>query len=233
MEKLFCNDCGRDTNHQVVQSQTKTYWPEDTPGMQIDYAKGTWEIIQCAGCDRVSFRELWHTSEDWVSNEGPVPTVYRYPEVDKDLLAVKSFRQAPYNINRIYEESIQCFNIGNYILCAAGLRTVIEGICATENVKSGLVEKNMNGKTLKKREKNLEGKIEGLHQKGILTKNHAEILHAFRFIGNEAVHELTAPPENDLKAAIEIVEHTLEYLYRLPEKGQRLLAKTQNPPKKP
>ena len=85
MEKLFCNDCGRDTNHQVVQSHTKTYWPEDTPGMEIDYAKGTWEIIQCAGCDRVSFRELWwHTSEDGVSNEGPVPTVYRYPEADTE-----------------------------------------------------------------------------------------------------------------------------------------------------
>ena len=51
---------------------------------------------------------------------------------DKDQIPVKSFRQVPYNIYRIYEESIQSFNIGNYILCAAGLRAVIEGICEEE-----------------------------------------------------------------------------------------------------
>ena len=219
MEKLFCNDCGRDTNHQVVQSHTKTYWPEDTPGMEIDYAKGTWEIIQCAGCDRISFRELWHTSEDCVSNEGPVPTVYRYPEADKDQLAVKSFRQAPYNIYRIYRESIQSFNIGSYILCAAGLRAVIEGICEEEIAK--------NEQMTSKKFSTLEKKINGLHEKKILSERHAEILHALRFIGNEAVHQLTAPHEDDLKTAIEIVEHTLENLYGLSAKGYGPLAKKQ------
>ena len=217
--KLFCNRCGGDTNHKVIKSHSQTYWGEDDPDMQIDYAKGTWEIIQCAGCDRVSFQELWHTSEDWVSNEGPVPTVYRYPEADKDQLDdAKSFRQAPYNINRIYKESIQSFNIGNYILCAAGLRIVIEGIC----------EEAMTTE----KPKNLEKKINALHEQGILSKKHAEILHALRFIGNEAVHELTAPSADDLKAAIEIVEHTLENLYGMSERGRRLLAKTQKSFKK-
>ena len=54
-----------------------------------------------------------------------------------------------------------------------------------------------------------------------------KILHALRFIGNEAVHQLTAPPEDDLKVAIEIVEHTIENLYGLSAKGYRLLAKKQ------
>ena len=205
MEKLFCNDCGRDTNHQVVQSHTKTYWPEYTPGMQIDYAKGTWEIIQCAGCDRVSFRELLFTSEEW----GPTETCY--PEADKDRLAVKSFRQVPDNINRIYKESIRSFNIGNFILCSVGLRAVIEGICeeaiTTEEAK------------------NLDKKIDELHKQGILAKKHAKILHALRSIGNKAVHELSTPPQDDLKAAIEIVEHTLENLYGLSAKGYWLLEK--------
>ncbi len=188
--------------------------------MPVDYAEGTWEIIQCAGCELVSFQESWLTSEDWVPNEGPVPTVYRYPEADKDQVPVKSFRQAPYNINKIYEESIQSFNIGNYILCAAGLRIVIEGIC----------EESMT--TEKPKNLNLEKKIDALYEQGILSKKHAEILHALRFIGNEAVHELTAPPADDLKAAIEIVEHTLENLYGLSAKGYWLLAKTQKPFKK-
>lgn len=224
MEKLPCNSCRQHTNHKVIRSYCQPYWPEDDPRMQIDYAKGTWEIIQCAGCDKVSFREIWHTSEDEVSNEGPVPTVFRYPEADKDQLTVKSFRQAPYNIYRIYEEPIQSFNIGNYILCAAGLRAVIEGICEEEIAKNGQMSSKKLG--------TLQKKINGLHETKILSERHAEILHALRFIGNEAVHQLTAPPEDDLKAAIEIVEHTLENLYGLSAKGYGLLVKTQKPLKK-
>lgn len=219
MEKLLCNTCKRLTNHKVLKSHNQTYTPADDPDMPVDYAEGTWEIIQCVGCETVSFRESWLTSEDWVPNKGPVPTVYRYPEADKDQLPVKSFRQVPYNIYRIYEESIQSFNIGNYILCAAGLRAVIEGICEEEIAKN----EQMTSKKLD----TLEKKINGLHEKKILAERHAEILHALRFIGNEAVHELTAPPEDDLKAAIDIVEHTLENLYRLSAQGYRLLARRQ------
>ena len=225
--KLFCNTCRQHTKHKVVQSYSQTYRLEDNPGMSVDYANGTWEIIQCAGCELVSFQESWLTSEDWVPDQGPVPTVYRYPKAEEDQLAVKYFFEAPAYIYRIYRETIQSFNIESYILCAAGLRAVIEGICEKENVKSGLVEKKIGGKTFPKKEENLEGKIEGLHQKGILSKKHAEILHALRFIGNEAVHKLNTPPRDDLKEAIEIVEHTIENLYVLSERGHRLLAKKQ------
>ena len=187
--------------------------------MQVKYVDGTWQIIRCNGCETISFRVLSLTNEDWVPNEGPVPTEFRYPEADKDQIPVKSFRQVPYNIYRIYEESIQSFNIGNYILCAAGLRAVIEGICEEEIAK--------NEQMTSKKFSTLEKKINGLHEKKILSERHAEILHALRFIGNEAVHQLTAPPADDLKTAIEIVEHTLENLYGLSAKGYRLLAKKQ------
>ena len=203
--KLFCNFCRRYTNHRVVQSHGQTYTPEDDPDMPVDYVEGTWEIIQCAGCDWGSFRELLFTSEDLE------PTETCYPEADKDRLAVKTFRQAPDNINRIYKESIRSFNIGNFILCSVGLRAVIEGICeeaiTTEEAK------------------NLCKKIDELHKQGILAKKHAKILHALRSIGNKAVHELSTPPQDDLKAAIEIVEHTLENLYGLSAKGYWLLEK--------
>lgn len=187
--------------------------------MQVKYVDGTWQIIRCNGCETISFRVLSLTNEDWVPNEGPVPHEFRYPEVDKDQLLVKSFRQVPYNIYRIYEESIQSFNIKNYILCAAGLRAVIEGICEEK------IAKNEQMKT--KKLYTLEKKINSLQKKKILSEEHAEILHALRFIGNEAVHELTAPPGEDLKAAIEIVEHTLENLYGLSAKGYRLLRNKQ------
>ena len=84
--RLFCNYCKQHTNHEELKSHSQTYWPKDDPDMPVDYAEGTWQIVQCAGCDRVSFRELWHTSEDGVSPEGPVPTEFRYPEADIEKL---------------------------------------------------------------------------------------------------------------------------------------------------
>jgi hypothetical protein len=43
-------------------------------------------------------------------------------------------------------------------------------------------------------------------------------------MGNDAIHELSRPSEDDLHVAIEIVEHTLESLYEIPEKAEALRA---------
>lgn len=66
------------------------------------------------------------------------------------------------------------------------------------------------------------GKISGLSEKGILTKKNSEILHEHRYLGNEAVHELSQPSEEEVKLAIEIIEHTLESLYEISEKAEEL-----------
>ncbi|NDD14413.1 MAG: hypothetical protein EB072_17655, partial [Betaproteobacteria bacterium] len=47
-------------------------------------------------------------------------------------------------------------------------------------------------------------------------------LHKHRFIGNNAVHDLSRPSDNDLKIAIEIVQHMFESLYEILEKAEAL-----------
>lgn len=68
----------------------------------------------------------------------------------------------------------------------------------------------------------LQGKIEGLAEKDLITKDNCDILHNLRFIGNDALHELTAPPKSELKLAINIVEHAIESLYEIKHKALRL-----------
>ena len=75
-----------------------------------------------------------------------------------------------------------------------------------------------NGTNKTERRKNLEGKIEGLHENSLLTKRHAKILHELRFLGNKSAHEFDKPTKNELLVAIEIIEHTLENMYELDEK---------------
>lgn len=72
------------------------------------------------------------------------------------------------------------------------------------------------------RRDDLEGRISGLQEKGLLTHSSAQTLQEHRYLGNSAVHELARPCADELKLAIEIVEHVLEHLYELPEKAEEL-----------
>jgi mevalonate kinase len=64
---------------------------------------------------------------------------------------------------------------------------------------------------------NLEKKIDGLVKKGYLASEQADFLHLQRFMGNAAAHEIQAPDESELRAALDIAESLLKTLYVLPE----------------
>jgi len=77
----------------------------------------------------------------------------------------------------------------------------------------GYTSKNIDGK-------NLEQRID--HLEAILPANIVQNLHGFRFMGNEALHELGAPDPKDLRLAIEVSEDLLNFLYELDYKASRL-----------
>lgn len=230
--KAFCSICKAETNHIVAQSV-------DTTGSEIIYLDSNeddstsidwsdrYQIIQCLGCDSFSFRH-----KNWFSeaqeyygpndfNDGT--TIILYPQRGKDVLNAKDFYNVPKNLRAIYKEVVNCFNGDSPVLCAAGLRATIEGICAEHSINDGPIEITKKDGTVEvKRKNDLEGKISGLCEKNILTKNNAAILHEHRYLGNKAVHELSRPAEEDLRLAIEIVEHVLESLYEIPEKADML-----------
>jgi hypothetical protein len=97
---------------------------------------------------------------------------------------------------------------------------VLEGICKEQSVLKGpVVDKNSG---LVKIKNTLEGKLNGLAEKGILNNKQVEFLHKIRLLGNEALHELSDHSEKDLKICIDIIDHIIESLYILPKKVSRL-----------
>ena len=236
--KVFCATCKAETNHIVAKSvdvignEVIPYGPDPDDFDHISWSD-RYQIIKCMGCDTFSFRH-----KSWFSEEeqyyGPHEyhdgvTIRLFPQRGKDVLNQKDFYNVPKNLRAIYKEVVSSFNNDAPVLCAAGLRATIEGLCAANNVSDGPVEvKKADGTVEVKRKNNLEGKISGLHEKGILTKRDAEILHEHRYMGNEAVHELSRPSDEDLRLAIEIMEHTLESLYEIPEKAEALRARRAN-----
>jgi hypothetical protein len=130
------------------------------------------------------------------------PTII--PKGQLQIELAKNFRQLPNKLTTIYYEIIESFNNDAKILCAIGLRALLEGICADKNIEH----------------KNIYGKIEGL--KALLPHNIVSNLHGFRFMGNEAAHELQAPSRHELELAMEVIEDLLNYLYELEYKASRL-----------
>jgi hypothetical protein len=109
-----CKECHRVTKHQIVTGATIHGSENLSWGQRIDWAI-EYQIIQCLGCETLSFRRASSNSQDspiqigpdeWEENVNeelfPSPHDGRGPVSDASLL--------PDKIQRIYEESLSALN---------------------------------------------------------------------------------------------------------------------------
>ncbi len=229
--KIQCVDCHQETNHEALQSHTERLTQDERPEMSVEWAEGRWEILKCRGCDDITFRVVWTSSDDIDDDGKRVEFSQLFPPRGKNVLVEKPFINAPLVVRRIYREVLAAFNNDSTLLCGAGIRMLVEATSSELGVTDGLVPRrdqsrailrDGSGSPLTDRRNNLEGKIYGLAEKGHLTAAHAEVLHGHRFLGNDAVHDFRAGDTDALKAAIEIIEHTLEHLFEIPLRARML-----------
>lgn len=221
---VHCAMCNHETKHRVlvsVDEEGKSYDKSEKFG--VDWANH-YQIIQCQGCETISFRHVHWFSEDenlFAGNDGSTERLY--PKRSEKYISPKNFNNLPSELTCIYIELVDCYNNDCPALCAAGLRILVEGICMHQGVVDGPVQVSEKGGGMHTvRKDNLEGRINGLHEKGTLTQINAETLHEHRFLGNTAVHELARPSVAELKPAIDVVERTIEYIYEFPKKAEEL-----------
>lgn len=218
--KAICEECQIETRHLVVTSyDCSEYDYLEDYDCSLEFL-ASFQIIQCQGCMNVSFRKTEWSSE--FPSHDDDEREHLYPERTHRTHFMKSFHNFPDKLNDIYEQTIACYNHFHFTLAAIGLRALLEGICAECKIEEGPVT-DSNGNT--KNKKNLEGKINGLHEKGLITKGNAEILHEHRFLGNEAAHQLKPPSRDELVLAIEIIENLVETVFEIPHKGSKLKQK--------
>lgn len=220
--KEICVQCNRETNHEIVTSY-ELHGQEDCGGdYTIDWCNSC-QVIQCKGCEALSFREESSCSEDYyqISNDewDDGTKVTLYPKRSEHMRVAKEFDNVPSHLLRIYKESIEAFNNDSFVLTAAGLRALVEGVCSYLKVLDGLVPSE-KGEAIRKT--NLEGKIFGLSDRGYLTAVSAKFLHEHRFMGNDAVHALQRPSRVDLLIAIDLLEHSLNEIFEVPVKAEGL-----------
>ena len=138
-------------------------------------------------------------------DDEPMWSTEFYPERAWSHLRRKPFVKLKPRLRTIYSEAIKSFNYGGLLLCTAGLRALLEGICD---------DKRVNGRNLLEKINNLQPLLPN--------KNIIKSLHHFRFTGNKALHDLKAPERSDTKLAIEVIEDLLSFFYELDYKATRL-----------
>lgn len=194
--RIFCNICSLETNHECIATHQRKFY---TAGLLETIGYRLWI---CAGCETGTLEEFYTNDEKQEYNEEEVSTYY--PERSKSHIDEKPFVKLPPKLRIMYHETLQAFNNGLTVLCAIGIRALLEGICTDKGIEGH----------------NLNKKIQAMEE--ILPSNIVDNLHSIRFIGNTAAHELTAPHRMELQLAIEICHDLLNYLYELDYKTNTL-----------
>lgn len=203
--KFICRECSKETTHSIVSSYKELGSEDSGGGDTFDWAEIS-QIIQCQGCEAVSFRVESTNSEDYHHDNDNFErhyneTVKFYPGRSAGLKAIDSYL-LPSNVQEIYQETIFAIEHEQNILAGIGVRALIETICKDRNAEG----------------KDLYHKINSLQEKSIVTKEGVEILHKLRVLGNDAAHEVKKHDYQQLSLAIEIIEHMLDGTYIIPHK---------------
>lgn len=203
--RIYCNLCKRVTHHKLAFTRPFDHRVDEDDN-ESEY--GVARLWYCAGCDTCTL-ENCYTTDNMVSEtednsfQQDWQSVF-YPKRTLGGRSLKTFHKLPPKLALAYTETIRAFNDDSKLLCAAGLRILIEGICS---------DKGITGRRLQK-------KID--HMTQILPPEIVENLHGFRFMGNDAVHDLIIPGQLDLSMAIEVIEDILNFLYALNYKASIL-----------
>ncbi|WP_435635243.1 DUF4145 domain-containing protein [Pseudomonas solani] len=198
-----CSSCDRDTKHEILFEATESEYEYRS---DLDF-----QVVECCGCGSKSFRKVYSWIEDAYKiedNEWEVPQdITIYPPILKGHKKVHAIQKAPQIVRNIYEQSLDAIRSGSNILAGIGLRATVEAICN---------ERGITGK-------NLEVRIDKLSKGGLVSQKDADRLHAIRFLGNDAAHEIQPADINSLLVALRIIESLIINLYILDNDAEEAL----------
>lgn len=196
--KSYCNGCKRETNHEIVAKHEHSDHDEIN---EISWWN-IYEVLECQGCDTVSFRTVHTNTEDIDYETGKLETsIEIFPGPTKGREPIPDSDEFPPLTRRVYLETLAALTSKAPILAAIGIRAIIESVC----------------KDLNTGKRNLEKNIDELANLGHLSTTQAEMLHKHRFMGNVAAHEIQPPKPAHLIVALDIAETLLKTIYVLPK----------------
>ena len=138
-KRIYCNRCKDETNH-VLRGSHSRYYSEDE-GLWEEFIHRFWT---CAGCETGTLEVAW-TATGMYDGEKEIYEYSYHPARGCQDLVQKVFRHLPKPLATIYREVVDAYNHRLHLLCAAGLRILIEGICQEKNVPGRRLEEKIEG----------------------------------------------------------------------------------------
>jgi len=199
-----CRACCRPTRHDILWGHEQYDDPEDY------HESYQWQVVQCRGCNTVGFRlqndDYEQISVDADGDVHHTITITTFPRVLSNHVGLSGIYWVPSLIAKVYRQTLSAYGEKAYVLASIGLRATIEAVCNHLKISGA----------------NLEKRIDQLFKGGYVSNEDKKRLHAIRFLGNDAAHEVKEPTEADLRVALEIVEHLLNSVFILTRKAKSL-----------
>lgn len=199
-----CRSCARRTRHDILFERV------DNNNASVFNERDTWQIIQCLGCLTIGSRHKYEDFDDVQENsEGKAThaiTIRTYPRVLSNHKGPSASYYLPAVIKKVYEQTLRALAEQANVLASIGLRACIEAVC--NELKIAAVS--------------LEKRIDLLLKAGYVSNGDKKRLHAIRFLGNDAAHEIREPDPVEIRIALEIVEHLLNTVFILESRARRL-----------
>lgn len=199
----YCEFCKHNTKHDIS-------FERKLDGEYGEY-KILKQIVECRGCEHISFRteehDYWDIYKDHEENETYRITIESFPNVLKGHIEIRNLHELPNSIKSVYNQTMLAFKGKSYLLAGVGFRAIIEAICIQEKIKGN----------------NLEIKINNLAKNRFITEREAERLHSIRFLGNDSVHEMEIPKHHKLILVLDIIENLFKNLYIIDKEAKYIL----------
>lgn len=203
--RVHCRTCSCETKHEVLFLKQTWGDPDDSRYLSEDC------FAVCRGCETACYVNIFHDYDNYVPDEGghfePDVTMRAFPRSVENHRAVGSHWSLPKVVRTIYEETLSAIAEEANTLAGLGLRATVEAVCNDVGVTGS----------------NLQKRISGLATKRLISAKDAELLHAIRFMGNDAAHEIKPAKKNAVTIGLRIVEHMLLTIYLLPEEADGAL----------
>jgi hypothetical protein len=202
----LCARCNGSRCHEILCKYEES--ARDEYHVTISYL-----TLKCLGCHSISFRKEVDDYEQGYSDpeQGgiwiPDTTVSIYPKSIEGHHEINESWLLPRLVRRIHKQSLLAIREDAGILAGLGLRATIEAVCNNLTIAGA----------------NLERRISALSTQGLISKKDAERLHAIRFLGNDAAHDIKEPTKGQLSVALKIVEHLLNTVYILEKEASEQL----------
>jgi len=192
-----CNDCGRDTDHDILKSHETSGHDENTGWSTV------FQMIECRGCHFISLKRTFDFSEwDGLQIEYfPPPISRKKPVWGKSFLL-----NAPIELQELLNEVYSALHANNRRLGTMGARALLDIVIVNKVGDVGRFDQ----------------KLDALESNHLISKTQREFLEAALNAGNAASHQGHCPTAEGLNSVMDIVESIISQIYVLPDAAEEL-----------